>query len=1002
MEDEKFIEIYKKLNKGQKEAVDTVDGPVIVVAGPGTGKTQILTLRIANILRQTDTSPENILALTFTESGVYSMRKRLFDIAGNLAYRVNIFTFHGFCNFLIGKHPEMFPSIIGATNIADLERIDSIEQIIDNSEVTKLKPFGDKFYYARSILDIISQLKRENIGPQKLKDIVIDQEKYFNSIDDIFHTSGAHKGKMKSKYIDLRGSIEKNKELCFVYEKYQNHLRESRFYDYEDMIMETVKAMETTPDFLLSLQENYQYILADEHQDANNAQNKILELLSNFHQSPNLFIVGDEKQAIFTFQGASLDNFLYFQKLYQDAKVIFLEDNYRSTQQILDASHSLISKTTTYDHNDVAIAIRRSLRANSKEPNSSKINVLAFSNQNFEHQFLVSDIKRKIDDGISPGSFAILFRDNKDALPIAKVLEQNGLPYLIESDQDILEDHNIRKLILILKTVINLGNDELFVQMLHLDFLNIDELAIYKTVSTASGQRKKVLEFIQDRERLIELIGRAESEKIFTVLDNLKQWRKIGENSNLVDFLEVILTQSGFLGSILEDIESIDTIDKVNSFFDSIKNIVLSHPMYRLTDLVKYINALELKKISIKKLRSNKEHSGSIHLMTAHKSKGLEFDYVYIIGTYDGHWGGKRHRQHFKIPFRDLEPGSEDNNDERRLFYVAMTRAKKEVNISYSKVDTDSKEKLPSMFIAEVDKHLVEFVDTSSLEIKFKSSLESLLIPKKRKVNKDEHQKVLNQIFISRGLSITALNNYISCPWKYFYINLLRVPKAPTKEALYGIAVHDALRKMFDALREGVSCIKTDLLKNFESNLISQPIAENDLKESLAKGNKALSGYYDCYEKSWETSTVNEFQVSDINFYKDIRLTGKLDKIEIINGGPMVNVVDYKTGKPKTKSEIDGKTKDSTGDYKRQLVFYQLLLNQMKNPKYKMVSGEIDFIEPDSKGEYKKEKFIIDESEIESLVATIKKVVDEILDLSFWNLSCQDKHCQYCQLRKCT
>src|SRR3989344_8655164 len=291
MEDEKFKEYYTKLNNRQRDAVDTIEGPVMVIAGPGTGKTQILALRVANILRRTDTQADSILVLTFTESGVYSIRKRLLEMIGSAAYKVHIHTFHSFSNTIIKEYPDEFPRVIGGNPISDIDQIRFVEEIFLAKNFSSIKPYGDPLYYVRPALSTIKALKREAIYVEDFKDIVGAQKKEFKNLPDLYHEKGAFKGKMKGEYADLEKKIAKNEELMIVYEEYEKRLKDAKLYDYEDMILEMVRTLEGKGSLLLELQEEYQYILADEHQDANQAQNKILELLSNFHENPNLFIV---------------------------------------------------------------------------------------------------------------------------------------------------------------------------------------------------------------------------------------------------------------------------------------------------------------------------------------------------------------------------------------------------------------------------------------------------------------------------------------------------------------------------------------------------------------------------------------------------------------------------------------------------------------------------------------------------------------------------------------
>jgi len=255
MTSEEFETQYKRLNKAQKEAVDAIEGPVMVAAGPGTGKTQILALRIANILQKTDTKPENILAITFTESGVVNMRRRLREMIGNSAYRVAINTFHGFCNEIIRDRPEDFPAIIGSVNITEADQVRVLEEVFSELTLEKLTTFGDPFYYLRSAQSSIGQLKQEGVDPEKFGVEVEKLVKEFWQTEDLYSTKKGYEGKLKTKYADELKRIEKNKELALVYALYQQKMREYKYYDFTDMIMEARKALGSNQDLLLSLQE---------------------------------------------------------------------------------------------------------------------------------------------------------------------------------------------------------------------------------------------------------------------------------------------------------------------------------------------------------------------------------------------------------------------------------------------------------------------------------------------------------------------------------------------------------------------------------------------------------------------------------------------------------------------------------------------------------------------------------------------------------------------------
>lgn len=1000
MKTSKFEDLYGKLNPRQKEAVDAIEGPVMVIAGPGTGKTSILTLRIANILARTDTTADSILALSFTESGVYSMRAKLADIIGGTAYKVNINTFHGFANEIIKNYPEEFPRIIGSNNATDIDQIKILEEIINSVKLQKLKPYGDSFYYIRPILSEIKTLKRENVNPEKLSEIIKNQEKSLLSTEDLYHKNGKYAGEMKGKYKEIEKTIEKNKELLIVYKKYEKSLMEKKLYDFEDMILEAIKSMTRDKGLLLELQEKYQYILADEHQDANNSQNKMLELISGFHENPNLFVVGDEKQAIFRFQGASLDNFFYFKNLYPNALIIKLDDNYRSTQTILDASHTLIGKNFLKDE-----SLRVKLKANVGHQNV-KISLYPFTKFRYEMDFLAEHIAKKIEQGVNPNEIAILHRENKDASDISRSLARADIPHIIESDEDLFSDEEIIKLVMILRSLNDLNNDEFLSRVICVDFLNLEYSDVLKILRYRASKKICLLDILKSHAKLKEAEVEY-PEKVVSLFDNLLKWSRLSKNKNILDFFETVVRDSGFLNYLISVDGSAGKLWKLDTLFEEIKKLAQNHKDYRLNDFVNYLDILANHRISIK-TKSKKSGSRGVRIMTAHRSKGLEYEFVYITGATDGHWGNKREVRSFKIPITDASSvGGASIDDERRLFYVAMTRAKKEVAITYSLQGEKGEHLLPCQFIGEIDGSHLEIIDTKNYEEKFSLTKESAFLEVKNAGADIKDKDHLRKIFFEQGLSVTAINNYLNCPWNYFFNNLVRLPKSQSKHQMYGTAVHETLSHFFDKYKNEEDLSKKDFDGLFRSYLMKQPFSDIDFEESLEKGEKSLGGYYDFYKGKWRRSIINEFKIGGVflpiekteSGEDSILLKGKLDKLEIDEDGK-VNVVDYKTSKPKSRNDIEGKTKSSKGDNMRQLVFYKLLLDNYEKGKYEMISGEIDFTEPDDAGRYHKEKFPISKDDVEELQNKIKGIAKEIVSFSFWDKKCDDKKCEYCELRR--
>ncbi len=1023
-----FAQEIKKLNQRQRQAVEAIEGPVMVVAGPGTGKTQILTLRIANILKTAQVEPENILAITFTESGVAAMRKRLAELIGSEAYGVVITTFHAFCNNIIREHPEGFPRIIGAKAMTEVEQFEILEQVITKSKLKILRPFGESLFYIKDIAKAVDELKRENVSPEEFAKIAKAGLKDAENDPEAYHEKGKFKGQLKGEAAREIKRAQKNVELAQVYDEYQAALTKQKRYDYTDMIMEVVRVLAVDRDLRFEIQETYQYVLVDEHQDTNNAQNKLLELIMSFHKDPNLFVVGDAKQAIYRFQGASLENFLYFKKLYPRAQLIELTDNYRSTQHILDAAAS------------VTRADQIELTARAKLPKRD-ILVAALSGEPAEQYFIAKHISERLASGVSPHEIALLYRNNKDALAIATMLERLNIPFTIESAQNIFDDPEIKKLRTLLTAIAKFGNHEFLAVLLYADFLKIDPLDAHRVVAYATTANRKSQSAKRQNETIRRLsiydiikspfllkdAGVGNPESFLKLYENLSRWRSAAQYHSAAEVFENAVQESGFLGSILAKQNSVDILHKLNVFFDELKDLAEQRGELALREFVEYLDMLDEHELLIKRVPAAHRQIGRVRLMTAHASKGQEFDYVYIIGAVDGHWGNKRKIERLKLPRKvyslvEREAG-EELDDDRNLFYVALTRARKEVVISYAKAAASGKEQIVSEFVSDIKSELLEQISVEAYEQELVSKPQLVYQKPQAGQHRIKEKEFVRELFMERGLSVTHLNNYLECPWKYFFTNLIRIPEAKNKHMMYGSAVHEALETLFNSFdpvrsdgRQGPASngaranSKKVLLDAFKAALKKQPFAKGEFDEALAKGEKALSGYFNQYSKSWRNKVLPEFDVPGVQFAKDIVLNGKIDKLEILDSRNNVNVVDYKTGKAPArhsyaqalageKSRVLNDSQRKAANYRRQLAFYSLLLSLYKKGKYKMKTGEIDFIEPDEKGRYHKEQFVIDAKEVAELEREIKRVADEILELKFWDKECGEKDCKYCELR---
>ncbi len=987
-----FTNAYKNLNPAQKQAVDTLEGPVMVVAGPGTGKTHILTLRIANILARTDTPPDGILALTFTEAGVDAMKQRLLKLIGPTAYKVAIYTFHGFCNDVIHSHPEYFPRIISSQALTDIESIIYLREALTTLPLEKLKPFGDPYFYVTAVRSAISTLKREHKTPAE---VLATTERLIKDIEgdpESVHQKGVYAGKMKGAAQTRIERLRKEHELGLVYEWYEAKLAEKKKFDFEDMIGEVVRALSTDSEFLLVVQEKFLYILADEHQDANGAQNELLELLASYDAAPNLFIVGDEKQAIFRFQGATLDSFSHFQKKFPSDVLIPLVDSYRSGSALLDAAHSLMVGSIPEERHPKLVS-------KVSAPQHAILESRAFSSEEMEIAWVAEDIERKIGEGVPAGDIAVIFRTNADALPISRALAQKGILHMLDSKSNIFSNHAVMQLLTYLRLCTHIGSDEYFAHVMHFPWVGIDAHDAYKIFIYAQKKRMPYLDAVSSRAHLAEAHVR-DIDAAFGCGEAIMRLAKVAQEESARDFFDRVLHESGFLKYVLSRADAITILNAARGLAQTLETLSSTLTLYTGRDFVHDIGLYEEYGIEIEPDTQPKERQNAVHLVTAHRSKGLEYEYVYIIHARDGKWGNRTARNN--LPLSTLAAVADsDIEDERRLFYVAITRAKLAVAVSYGvTASTRTKESTVTQFMLEIDQSLITQIDTAQFEAAVAPEHVFALKPATESSLSDH--AFLVDAFVEQGISATALNNYLECPWKYFYRNLVRVPEKPTPSSLYGNAIHNALRLFRDlSSSAGKRQPLSTLLDYLQTSIEAQGFTPSSYADAQKKGIRALTDWYGRNEDVYQFRAICEkkFEVylrMQGAMPEQILLRGLLDVIEF-SGDGSVRVIDYKTGKHKSRNELEGNTKNATGDYKRQLDFYCILmeLGQMERPS----RLSLEFIEPDAHGKTVEHTFLYDEAAVAELKSTIERVTNEIYTLAFWDKKCETADCEYCALR---
>ncbi len=1017
---ENFSKIYNSLNEQQKRAVDAIEGPVMVIAGPGTGKTQILSARIGKILLDTDALPENILCLTYTDAGVVAMRKRLLSFIGADAYKVNIYTFHAFCNDVIQENLSLFEKT-SLDPISDLEKIELFKHLIDAfPKDHPLKRYrGDVYYEINNLQSLFSTMKREGWTSDSICEKI---QQYIDSL----HTREEYIAKRATKEFkkgDVRTDkiaeeiekMEKLKAAVCEFSNFQELMRKRNRYDFDDMINWVIKAFSENENLLRRYQEQFLYILVDEYQDTSGTQNKLVELLINYWEKPNVFVVGDDDQSIYRFQGANVENMLRFANQYErDLLTVVLTNNYRSTQPILNISKALIDKNNERLVKQIDGLSKQLLAANIKINNLNHHPVIhEYETQRQEMIDLVLKVEKLL-QLVEPGRIAIIYKENKYGEELTQYFKLRNIPVYSKRSQNLLDIPFAQKLILMFRYLctehdIPYSGDEMLFEILHFDWFNIPPIEIAKlSIESAETQ------FSDNRKSLRQLLHEKATtppKDLFSqgINENLKRASEvieklIGEvpNITLQQLFESIIREAGVLKLIMQSKEKHWLLQVLTALFDFVKDETARNQTMKLQELVNIFELMEKEGLSIPLVQVSGSDKG-VNLLTAHGSKGLEFEHVFFAGCNAAFWEKKR-KPGGGYTFPDTmftsQPKHLEEEELRRLFYVALTRAEQHLHISYSKFKNDGKEMEPSMFIAEIlDQHdlsIQKVVVTPEAIAEFQSlQFGDSLAPEIDQIEKDLITRLLDKFV----MNVTALNNYLKCPLEFYFKNLIRIPSPKNEATEFGSAVHHALEQLFRKMQDsGKEEFPSKELFIADFEWFMKRHRESFTKEQFARrmeyGQEVLSKYYDKYVNEWNKIVSIERNIRNV-VVNGVPLKGKLDKLEF--NGRDVNVVDYKTGDPEKARPklLPPNEKDPNGgDYWRQAVFYKILVDHA-NHKWNVVSSEFDFIEPDKKKNYIRSKVVITPQDITTVTQQIKDVWQKIQDREFY-IGCGKEECHWC------
>jgi DNA helicase-2/ATP-dependent DNA helicase PcrA len=1026
---QKFEVEYKRLNDQQRQAVDKIFGPVMVIAGPGTGKTQILSVRIGKILLETDYLPSNILCLTYTDAGVLAMRKRLLNLIGPDAYSVHIHSFHSFCNMVIQQNMHLFHKK-ELQPINELEQVQCLMELIDGfGNDHPLKRYKtDAYFEAGYLKDLFSTMKREGLTAEYLT------KKIDEYVEEIIPDTFYNKIKAKKGIIELTVEGKKEQEkmvklkaAVHAFPAYQQILKEKQRYDFDDMINWVINVFETNADALANYQEQYQFILVDEYQDTSGAQNKLVELLVSYWQeeSPNLFVVGDDDQSIYRFQGANMENMRMLAGKYNDLLRVVLTQNYRSVQPILDSAHALIQNNTQRLINEYK-DLQKTLKAANPLYDDLKIApvIRSVSNEFEENILIAEEIRQLIDEGVVPGRIAVIYKEHRTGDELQKFLQLQSIPYYTKKSINLLKEPFIKNILCYINYVIAekeipFSGEPVLFEILHHNFHKISPLKIAAISNEVylNNRNNKKSEPKTIREYL-GVLAQTNGQKLFSadeLTDKLIAVHKvleklISENENMpvLKWFELLFNEANIISFIMQQPNKAWLMQLLNGFFDFVQDECKRNPDLQLKGLVKQIELLEENGISIPLVQTNGNERG-VNLLTCHGSKGLEYEYVFFAGCHSALWEGKKkYNQGYKIPPNVFTKETPEEKEEelRRLFFVAATRAEKYLYISFPKFTNEGKELEASRFIAEMVQGNLKHEPvpiTDEVKLKYCTLRYGLIQqPELEKAERD----FIEQLLVGFKMNVTALNNYLECPLKFYYNSLVRIPGAYSESAQFGTSMHDALSYYYNKMMESDKVYPPleMLLSRFQWHIKNNRhvFTAESLKRFSDYGVKCLTAFH----QNFFANRGDEFVRTEVSLeatLHSIPLKGFADKIQY--WGNEVVITDFKTGSLEKSNrryefmEAGFPKKPEGGNYWRQAVFYKLLFDRQRDKTKELRGIEFLFIEPNDKEEFDVKKIHVTPEHEETVEKQVTETWDKIQIHDFYK-GCGKPDCYWCNFVK--
>ena len=882
--------ILNDLNQEQKQAVTHQEGPLLIIAGAGTGKTRVITRRIAWLIEEKKVRPDEILSLTFTDKAASEMRERVDVLVPYGFTDMWISTFHAFGDRILRENALILGLDLEFKVLTRPETIVFFREHLFDFDLKYFRPLGDPTKFINAMITVFSRIKDEDVS-------VEDYQKFVNTLEK--------ECKKNPKDAALVEECEKQAEIANCFAKFQGLLIQEGKVDFGNQFYLALELLRSHPSILKEFQEKFKYILVDEFQDTNFAQFQLVTLLAA--QSRNITCVADDDQCIYRWRGAAFSNIVNFNKEYPKAEKITLVKNYRSSQSILDSAYRLIQFNNP-DRFEVKSSINKQLT--SQTDDGPKPILLSFDNVSSEADKVAGIISSDVKSGkFAYQDFAILVRSNKDALPFLQSLNMKDIPWHFSGNRGLYQKQEVVLCISFLRFMSKI------IDSLSLYYLASSEvyqipIAELTRINNFSWRNNRDLfwSFTQiDKIPQLSEISADARAAIQKIVEDTNKFLELSRTLTAGQLLYRFLTGTGYIKSLVKkaDAESEEKIKNIAQFFDIIKQAegVIQRPT--AIEMVNYLDLL-IDAGDDPQSSSFDLNEPQVNVLTIHKAKGLEFRVVFLVGLLAGRFPTTRRKQSIELPvelIKDVLPtGDFHIQEERRLFYVGMTRAKEQLYLTFSQDYGGKTIRKPSQFIFEalgMQQEKTKTKKTSSLEA----------IARHAPPAKGKKKGLVKTIAADEVLTLShyKIDDYLTCPLKYKYVHILRVPILSHHTVIYGRALHETVLRYYQRRIKNKSIDVKVLIDIFRKSLSREGFLDNKhLEQRFHTGSAAIERFF----KEEENKKLPTYLEKEFSFtLGNNRIIGRWDRVDV--DGEKAVIIDFKSSDIKTQEAADKRTKGS-------------------------------------------------------------------------------------------